>query len=153
MLWYVYVSAMCPCHSVTSAAAVFAVAVVAFFVLSIVCAVIVKAEIVGVELHHPLSLHSGARRQHEWQCRHATHLDVCIVPPTIAPSSSIAVVLLAVFVRLPPWPPPLPLLLCSYSTQSSSSPSSLLFSSSSALSRILSSHQRKEDIDVPSAPL
>ena len=56
MLWYVYVSAMCPCHSVTSAAAVFAVAVVAFFVLSIVCAVIVKAEIVGVELRHPLSL-------------------------------------------------------------------------------------------------
>ena len=42
--------------SVTSAAAVFAVAVVAFLVISIVCAIFVKEKIIGVEPRHPLPL-------------------------------------------------------------------------------------------------
>ena len=163
MCFFMFVCLLCALVvsiTIASTATIFAVAVAAFLVLSIVRAVAVIAEIVGLEPPTPLPLPAAVLGGNcGRQCRLAapsTYKSLSIsspslfrnggVPPTIAPSSSVVILLLLlVVVVLTPLPPPLSSLLCSQTMQSLLSSSSSLSYSSSTSSGTQSPHPCNND--------
>jgi len=103
MLCYGYVSAIVLIISVASIATVFAVAVVAFLVLSIVRCRCRSGNCWSRTVLSSPSPHDGAGRPTRTRQRqHAAHLDVRLAPQTITPSFSVTVILLVIVFLAPP---------------------------------------------------